>query len=94
VLSPSSSVLATFTPISVTDENTSTSVAYFEKFEITGASAGDIIEIGDGADSPHSSYLGGVSFDEAPEPSTWAMMLAGVVLLGFCVRNKITRLRA
>ena len=94
VLSPSSSVLASVSPVSVTDENTSTSVAYFEKFEITGASAGDIIQIGSGTNSPQSSYLGGVSFSEAPEASTWAMLLAGVALLGFCVRNKIARLRA
>jgi hypothetical protein len=94
VLSSSSSPLATITPVSVTDTNTSTSVAYFEKFEITGASAGDIIEIGDGAISPHSSYLGGVSFAEAPEPSTWSLIFAGVALLGFRLRNKIARLRA
>jgi hypothetical protein len=92
VLSSSSSPLATVTPVAVTDENTSKSVAYFEKFEITGASAGDIIEIGTGADAPHSSYLGGVSFAEAPEPSTWALMVAGVAFLGFRLRTKVSRL--
>jgi hypothetical protein len=56
--------------------------------------AGDIIQIGDGAISPHSSYLGGVSFDEAPEPSTWALLLAGVAFLGFRMRNKIARFQA
>jgi len=94
VLSSSLSVLASVTPVSVIDENTSTGVAYFEKFEITGASAGDIIEIGDAATSPHSSYLGGVSFDEAPEPSTWALLLGGGALLGLRVRNKIARRQA
>jgi hypothetical protein len=94
VLSSSSSPLATVTPVSVTDDNTSTSVAYFEKFEITGASADDIIEIGSGADSPYSSYLGGVSFAEAPEPSTWALMFAGIAFLGFRLRNKASRFQA
>jgi hypothetical protein len=94
VVSSFSSPLATITPVAVTDENTSTSVAYFEKFEITGASAGDIIEIGTGADAPSSSYLGGVSFDEAPEPSTWALMIAGLSFLGFRMRNKVARYQA
>ena len=72
----------------ITDANTSTSVAYFEKFHITGASAGDVIQIGTGSISPFSSYLGGVSFEEAPEPSTWALMLAGVAFLGFRLRRR------
>jgi hypothetical protein len=95
VLSPSLSVLASDAPVLVTDANTSTSVAFFEEFHITGASAGDVIQLGTGAADtgllhPSSPYLGGVSF-EVPEPSTWAMMLAGIAFLGFRMRSKATR---
>jgi hypothetical protein len=76
-------------PVLVSDTNTNTGVASFEEFHITGASAGDVIEIGTGTTAPFSSYLGGVSFEEAiPEPSIWTMMLGGVALLGFWVRRK------
>jgi hypothetical protein len=41
----------------------------------------------DGAGSAISEIQG---FDvvQAPEPSTWAMMLGGLTVLGFCVRRK------
>jgi len=37
--------------------------------------------------SGHTSYSGSV--EEAPEPSTYALMLGGFALLGFCVRRKL-----
>jgi hypothetical protein len=61
-------------------------VATFEDFTITGATTGDVLRFGaTGA----TTYLGGVSFDEVPEPGTWAMMLAGVVLLFGFSRSSI-----
>jgi hypothetical protein len=90
VFSASSVLLGSDAPVLVTDTNASTSLASFEEFHITGASAGDVIQIGTGTISPFSSYLGGVSF-EVPEPSTWALMLAGVAFLGFRIRSKATR---
>jgi hypothetical protein len=35
------------------------------------------------------SYIGALSFQEVPEPSTYAMMLGGLVLLGVCVRRRV-----
>jgi len=36
-----------------------------------------------------TGYVGAVSFESVPEPSTWGMMAGGVALLGFCVRRKL-----
>jgi hypothetical protein len=33
--------------------------------------------------------LGAVALRQIPEPSTYAMMLGGLALLGFCVRRKL-----
>jgi hypothetical protein len=33
-----------------------------------------------------------LTFDAIPEPCTYAMMLGGLVLLGFCVRRKASLL--
>jgi hypothetical protein len=56
-------------------------VATFEDFQITGATSGDILRFGAVG---NTTYLGGVSFESVPEPSTWIMMLAGVAfLIGF-----------
>ncbi|MCZ2440541.1 MAG: FxDxF family PEP-CTERM protein, partial [Burkholderiales bacterium] len=43
------------------------------------------------ADSPYYDNSGGVSLSVAavPEPETWALMLAGLGLLGFAARRRI-----
>jgi hypothetical protein len=58
--------------------------ATFEEFTIKGASAGDVLQLGAGG----WGYLGGVSFLSVPEPSTYAMMLGGLALLGVLIRRK------
>ena len=66
------------------------SAADFAVFEVKGASAGDILQVGyQGNDAGRYGGIGGISFESAPEPSTYAMMLAGLAVLGFCVRRKL-----
>jgi hypothetical protein len=69
-----------------TDGNTNLSEATFQEFTISGASAGDVLQIGAGG----FGYLGGVSFAEAPEPP--AYLLLGLGMLGlFLARRTLTR---
>jgi hypothetical protein len=60
-------------------------------FNVTGLSAGDTFTLGAvGAYTDNiTPYIGGVSFESLPEPSTYAMMLGGLGLLGFCIRRKL-----
>jgi len=64
--------------------------AEFYSFTITGASAGDILELGATGANNSSAYLGGVSFasNVVPEPSTWAMMGLGLAALAFRLRRR------
>jgi len=39
--------------------------------------------------SVNNSDSFGIQIDEVPEPSTYAMMLGGLALVGFCVRRKL-----
>ena len=68
----------------VADSNSDLSKAAFAEFNITGASAGDVIRIGATEASGGLNYLGGVSLSSvaAPEPSVDAMLAGGLVLLG------------
>jgi len=66
-----------------------TSVADFAVFNVVGAAPGDTLDIGYVGGNSRYGYVGGVSFAQAPEPSTYAMILAGMAFLGFCLRRKI-----
>jgi hypothetical protein len=60
-----------------------------EEFNIKGLAANDTFTVGatstGGADS-----IGGLSFESVPEPSTYAMMLGGLSMLGLFVRRRLT----
>jgi hypothetical protein len=60
----------------VIDTNTNFGKATYEEFNITGASAGDVLEIG----AESWGYLGGVSF-EVPEPRTYLLIGLGMAAL-------------
>lgn len=66
--------------------------AEFYEFTITGASAGDILELGATGANGSSAYLSGVSFksNAVPEPSTWAMMGLGLAALAFWQRRRLS----
>jgi hypothetical protein len=88
-LNSGTSQLATITQ-AVTDDNTDITEASFYEFEIKGAASGETLSIG--AESDALTYLGGVSFESAPEPSVYAMLFSGAALL-FSVawfRRKLT----
>ena len=77
----------------VTDNNTSFSMATFEEFHVTGASAGDILEFEAAPTRNFQNYIGGVSFESnaVPEPTTWAMLLGSVAMLGLLIRFRRQR---
>ena len=58
-----------------------TPVGYTPTLTFTGADGGAF-----GAEYADDYVL---TFTETPEPSTYAMMLGGLVLLGFCVRRRV-----
>ena len=87
LLSPSSAVLASSSP-TITDSNVNFSDATYEEFTVTGASAGDVLQLGAGG----WGYLGGVSFESVPEPSTYAMMVLGLGAIGFCLHRRAASL--
>jgi hypothetical protein len=66
-------------------------------FHLQGFQAGETFTIGalGGYTGNITPYIGGISFQslEVPEPSTYAMMLAGLAFLGFCVRRKGTQVK-
>jgi hypothetical protein len=57
-------------------------------YSLSGASTG-IVYGGTSFDDAGSANDIGTYVLEAPEPSTYAMMLGGLVVLGFCVRRKL-----
>jgi hypothetical protein len=82
--------LASFT-LGVTDIGSNpTGTAEFYEFSITGASAGDILELGATGANGSSAYLSGVSFKSnvVPEPSTWMMLGLGLAALAFQQRRR------
>ena len=83
-----------------TDTNTDPSLAYFLEFNITGLQTAindgynpDLVVSALPGAGRGTSYVGGVSFESVavPEPSTFAMLLGGVTLLGFVLRRKSAR---
>jgi hypothetical protein len=84
--------LASFT-LGVTDIGSNAAgTANFYEFTITGAAAGDILELGATGANNSSAYLSGVSFksNSVPEPSTWAMIGLGLAALAFRQRRRAT----
>ena len=84
--------LASFT-LGMTDIGSNPAgTAEFYEFTITGASAGDILELGATGANGSSAYLSGVSFksNAVPEPSTWAMMGLGLAALAFWQRRRLS----
>ena len=80
--SPDQTPLQTVT-LSSTDGNTNFSEATFQEFTVSGATAGDVLQIG--ADG--FGYLGGVSFAEAPEPQAYLLVGLGMIGLFFGRRS-------
>jgi hypothetical protein len=58
-----------------------------EEFNIRGLVANETFTVG-AISTGGAAYIGGLSFEAVPEPSTYAMMLGGVALLVFCIRRK------
>jgi hypothetical protein len=71
--------------VTVTDTNTSATEGQIVEFNITGATEGQTFTFGAVSATPSDEIdFGGISFaspQSTPEPSTWAMMLAGLVTL-------------
>ena len=68
----------------------SLSEAQFALFHVTGGSSGDLLEIG-ATSTTDNALIGGVSFIQSvPEPSTYAMLLAGLAFLGLRFRRRIS----
>jgi hypothetical protein len=90
LLNASSALITTDTVTATDPAGEPQNMAEFEEFTVTGAASGDILQFG--ATSyvlgGYQSYVGGASFESLPEPSTYALMLGGLALLGFCVRRK------
>jgi len=65
------------------------------KFEgLTLDEAGNIYLVSDDGDGPNQSYLLKLTFNApVPEPSSWAMMMAGFGLLGGVMRRRRTNVR-
>jgi hypothetical protein len=79
------------TLVPVADINTDLNQARVVEFNVQGLSAGDQFTIAAaGTATTTREYIGAVSFDsnEVPEPATYAMFVAGLVFLGFCLRIK------
>jgi len=75
---------------SLADATTTTGTATFAEFHITGAVSGDILQLGATSGNLNSaSYISGVSFksNAVSEPSTKAMLLGGLVLIGLVFRR-------
>ena len=84
-------------PVAVTDDNTNTSMGKYIEFNVTGL--GTLLATGanadlvlDGNSNNPLSYVNAVSFQSVPEPSTYALLLAGVAFFGFLIRRKVARL--
>jgi len=80
----------TFTPADPDFGSDPNAIPSYVEFTVTGATAGDKFSVTDNNDgSTGGEAIGGLTFEAAPEPSTYAMMLGGLALLGFCVRRKL-----
>ncbi len=82
----STNLVPTVTASVTTGENSTGNSATVVEFNVTGAESGEVLDVGSAGTS--TLTLSAVSF-EVPEPSTYAMMLGGLALLGFCVRRKL-----
>ena len=80
-----------------TDDNTDPTTADYLEFNVKGlgteiplAQASDLLAFINvsATGSTGNTYIGAVSFESAPEPSTYVMILGGLALLGFRVRRK------
>ena len=78
-------VTVTDPAVKVTDEGR------YVEFNVQGLQAGDEFTIAASAlpSGNPTAYFGAISLESAPEPSTYAMLLGGLALLGFCVRRKL-----
>jgi len=76
------------TYVSVNDDNFSTSDARYAEFNIQGLAAGETFTIAASPDGQDPAYIGGVSFESAPEPSIYAMISCGLALLGLADWNR------
>lgn len=84
-LAAGSTALGGYT-VNVTDDNVDTTKARYMEFNVQGLSAGDTFTIAAGPLGNDPAYIGGVSFASAPEPSTYALLAGGVLLLGGMLR--------
>jgi hypothetical protein len=75
--------------VPVTENSTDYTGVKVEEFNVTGLSEGDSIILGATKGvGDNVSYIGAVSFEEAPEPSTYAMLLGGLVVVAVLLRRK------
>jgi len=80
-------------PLAVLFQGTTSTlpVTYTPDTPLTDITAIRLIGETGGFASNGGGFLGGHEFEVvAPEPSTYAMMLGGLVLLGFCIRRRLT----
>ena len=77
--------------VSVTDNTGSPEYLEFNVKNLEASGGTYLVFSGISASSGGTGYIGGVSFESlaVPEPSTYAMMLGGLALLGFCIRRKL-----
>ena len=82
----------------VVDNSTGSNTAQFVEFNVQGfgsdiqGQTGTELLVGSAIASSGPNYISAISFEAVavPEPSTYAMMLGGMALLGICVRRKLT----
>lgn len=86
-LAPGSTALGGYS-VNVTDTNIDTTKARYMEFNVQGLSAGETFTIAAGPLGQDPAYIGGVSFVSAPEPSTWALLLAGSLVVAAAARSR------
>jgi hypothetical protein len=76
--------------LTVTDDNTSSTTGLFANFALSGLATGDVIHVIGTPDQSDSNvqlpYVGAAGFTPTPEPSTYAMLFAGLGALAIAVR--------
>ncbi len=77
--------------VAVTDNTGSPEYVEFNVQNLAASGGTYLVFSGISSSTGGSGYIGGVSFESLPEPSTFAMLLGGVALLGFIVRRKSAR---
>jgi hypothetical protein len=78
----------TFTPAD--PDYGANSIPSYVEFVITGATSADQFAVTNNNDgSTGGEAVGALTFAAVPEPSTYAMMVGGLVVIGFCVRRKL-----